>query len=405
VETSRKDFFISYTSTDRTWAEWIAWQLEEAGYSTVLQAWDFRPGSNFVLEMDKATQEAERTVAVLSPEYLNSTYTKAEWAAAFRRDPTGEQGMLLPVHVRECKHQLTGLLGSIVYIDLVGLDDMAIACDTLLAGVQRSRAKPTIPPGFPAEVLHFVAKQPRFPGAFPRAWTVPYQRNPFFTGREDSLKNLYETLRIGKTAALVQPRALSGLGGIGKTQSAVEYAYRYYSDYPEAILWVRSESHETLISDFVAIASALDLPEKDEQDQNRVVDAVKRWLKDHADWLLVFDNVDDLALIKNFMPSARRGHILLTTRIQALGGVAQGVEMEKMEPEEGALLLLRRANIIAPEAFLEAAPEADRALAMNISQVMDGLPLALDQAGAYIEETRCNLSDYLDFYQQRRDFF
>ena len=81
---SRKDFFISYTSTDRKWAEWIAWQLEEAGYSIVLQAWDFRPGSNFVLEMDKATQEAERTIAVLSPEYLNGKYTQAEGAAAFR---------------------------------------------------------------------------------------------------------------------------------------------------------------------------------------------------------------------------------------------------------------------------------------------------------------------------------
>jgi len=63
-----KHFFISYNKADREWAEWIAWALEEAGYSTILQAWDFGPGANFVLEMDKAAKEAERTIAVLSPE-------------------------------------------------------------------------------------------------------------------------------------------------------------------------------------------------------------------------------------------------------------------------------------------------------------------------------------------------
>lgn len=166
VQDAQKHFFISYTSTDRAWAEWIAWQLEEAGYTTVLQAWDFRPGSNFVLEMDKATQEAERTIAVLSPDYLNAPYAKAEWAAAFQHDPTGELGMLLPVHVRECRHQLKGLLGSIVYIDLVGLNDISAAHEMLLAGVLRERAKPLTPPGFPEGVQRSVAEQPRFPGTF-----------------------------------------------------------------------------------------------------------------------------------------------------------------------------------------------------------------------------------------------
>jgi len=403
MENSRKDFFISYADADRTWAEWIAWQLEEAGYSTVLQAWDIRPGSNFVLEVDQATQEAERTIAVLSPEYLNGSYTKAEWAAAFRRDPTGEQGLLLPIHVRECKHQLTGLLGSIAYIDLVGLDDMSLACEALLKGVQLERAKPAAQPGFPAGAPHSQPEQPRFPGAFPHAWTVPYQRNPFFTGREEVLKNLYDSLRIGKAVAVVQPRALSGLGGVGKTQTAVEYAYRYYSDYPEAILWARADTREGLVANFVAIAYELHLPEGEVQDQNLVVDAVKRWLKEHANWLLILDNVEDLTMVKSFIPPAYRGHILLTTRMQATGEVARGVEIEQMEPEEGALFLLRRASILAPDALLAAASEADKMRAHKISQVMDGLPLALDQAGAYIEETGCSLSDYLDFFEQRRE--
>src|SRR5438132_13944837 len=83
----RKEFFVSYNGADRTWAEWVAWQLEAAHYTTVVQAWDFRPGSNFVLEMDRAAREAERTIAILSPAYLSALYTHPEWSAAFRQDP------------------------------------------------------------------------------------------------------------------------------------------------------------------------------------------------------------------------------------------------------------------------------------------------------------------------------
>jgi tetratricopeptide (TPR) repeat protein len=86
-----KDFFISYNKADKAWAEWIAWILEEAGYTTVLQAWDFRTGSNFVGEMNKATIEAERTMPVLSPDYLSAEFTQPEWFAAFARDPKGEK--------------------------------------------------------------------------------------------------------------------------------------------------------------------------------------------------------------------------------------------------------------------------------------------------------------------------
>src|SRR5438067_176896 len=111
------DFFISYNSADRAWAEWIAYQLEEAGYTTTIQAWDFRPGSNFVLDMQRAAAESERTISVLSPSYLEARFTQPEWAAAFARDPTGEQGLLLPIRVREC--DLKGLWPQLVYIDVV----------------------------------------------------------------------------------------------------------------------------------------------------------------------------------------------------------------------------------------------------------------------------------------------
>ncbi len=400
MQNFRKDFFISYNGNDNAWAEWIAWQLEQAGFSVVIQAWDFRPGSNFILEMDKATFEAERTIAVLSPNYLKASYTQSEWAAAFRQDPTGQQGLLLPVHVRECRHELKGLLASLTYIDLVGLGE-AEAREKLLAGIRREPARPSIAPGFPGSVQLSLIEQPRFPGALPPIWNIPYQRDMFFTGREDILEKLHNTLTTGKTAALTQPQAISGLGGIGKTQTAVEYAYRYHTDY-KAVFWIKADLREVLISDFVSIAELLNLPEKNEQDQNGVVNAVKQWLQSNNDWLLVFDNADDLAMVKDFMPPAGTGHTLLTTRAQAMSRLARRIELDKMETEEGALFLLRRATIIAPAVSLDDAAEADRVRAREISGIMDGHPLALDQAGAYIEEAKCSLSDYLKLYQSRR---
>lgn len=141
-----KDFFISYNHADRQWAEWIAWNLEEAGHSAILQAWDFRPGSNFALEMHSSAQAAARTIAVLSPDYLDAPYTLSEWASAFSQDPTSKKGKLLPIKVRECDP--SGLLKQIIYINLVGLSEEE-ARKVLLEGVSLERAKPTIQPVFP----------------------------------------------------------------------------------------------------------------------------------------------------------------------------------------------------------------------------------------------------------------
>jgi tetratricopeptide (TPR) repeat protein len=234
----------------------------------------------------------------------------------------------------------------------------------------------------------------------PLIWNIPHQRNPFFTGREGVLTHLYDSLQMDHTAALTQPQGLSGLGGIGKTQTAIEYAYRYQHDY-QAVLWARADSEDVLFSDFIFIAHVLNLPEKDEADQRQIVEAVMRWLRSHAGWLLILDNIEDLAVVAPFIPLAGRGHVLLTTRTRALGGIAERIEIEKMVPEVGALLLLRRAGLLSAQDLLDMALETDHNEAMSISRLVDGLPLALDQAGAYIKETACSLSDYILLYQTR----
>lgn len=147
MDGGKQQFFISYTQADRPAAEWIAWQLEAAGYSVVIQAWHFRPGQDFVQAMDNAARQADRTLAVLSPAYLQSQFAGAEWRAAFARDPSGERGLLLPVRVADCQPE--GLLGQIVYIDLVGAATKDAARQRLLAGIDLAARKPLTEPDLP----------------------------------------------------------------------------------------------------------------------------------------------------------------------------------------------------------------------------------------------------------------
>src|SRR2546430_2394136 len=179
-------------------------------------------------------------------------------------------------------------------------------------------------------------------------------------------------------------------GGIGKTQLALEYAYRYHQDY-QAVLWARAESTEALVSSYITIAALLRLPEREAKEQEIIVQAVKTWLQTHHGWLLILDNADELMLLPDFLPPSLGGQLLLTTRAVATGRLAHRIEIETLLPEQGALFLLRRAALISLDAELSQAVPQERNLALQISQELGGLPLALDQAGAYLEETGMDL--------------
>ncbi|NEP63015.1 MAG: toll/interleukin-1 receptor domain-containing protein, partial [Symploca sp. SIO2G7] len=161
-------FFVSYNRADKAWAEWIAWILEEAGHTAVIQAWDFRPGGNFVLDMQRAAAETDKTLMVLSQDYLKSAFTQPEWAAAFAKDPIGSERQLMPVRVQEC--QPDALLGTIVYVDLVGLEEEAAQQAILNALLER--AKPGSKPAFP---ISNQPKPPRKPPVFPAAKPQDFQ--------------------------------------------------------------------------------------------------------------------------------------------------------------------------------------------------------------------------------------
>src|SRR4051795_610922 len=145
----KRDFFVSSNQADRAWATWIAWELEEAGYSVWFQDWDFR--GNFVEHMNRAHQQADRTLAVLSDHYFRSDFTLAEWSARFAQDPAAREDRLVPVKVGPLTDD--GILTPIVYADLTGCDE-AEAQQRLLERVKKAldasyRSKPLTRPGFP----------------------------------------------------------------------------------------------------------------------------------------------------------------------------------------------------------------------------------------------------------------
>jgi hypothetical protein len=140
------DFFITYNGKDENWAEWIAATLEDGGYKTTLQAWDFRPGDNFMAAMDHALATCRHTLGVLSPNYLASVFTRAEWTAAYRQSLLGKPRGFIPVRVAPC--DVAPLLGPLTYIDFVAIDE-AEARQRLLNGVAERVDRVPANPGYP----------------------------------------------------------------------------------------------------------------------------------------------------------------------------------------------------------------------------------------------------------------
>ncbi len=146
---TRWDYFVSYTKEDLAWAEWIAWNIESTDNSVLLQAWDVVPGSHWATAMQEAMAKSDRTIAVVSRNYLASAYGRVEWQAAFSKDPAGFNRKLVPIRIDRC--DLPGVLGQVVHLDLCGLTEESARSTliTKLRAIRTGRAKPSDPPIFP----------------------------------------------------------------------------------------------------------------------------------------------------------------------------------------------------------------------------------------------------------------
>jgi tetratricopeptide (TPR) repeat protein len=217
-------------------------------------------------------------------------------------------------------------------------------------------------------------------------WNVPHRRNPNFAGREELLAKLREVLTSGKPAALTQ--AIAGLGGVGKTQLALEYVWQHASHY-NIVWWVRSEEPATLSADYASLAAELGLPEAGASDQRAKVTAVCRVLSRRSDWLLIFDNATDPDAIRDYLPQSE-GHTLITSRNPHWSGEAQVLSVPVWSLTEASAFLLQRR------------PAETKAGARALADMLGRLPLALEHAAAYCEQTGRGYEGYLTLYEKEQ---
>lgn len=371
------DFFVSYAEADRGWAEWIAWQLEDAEFRVLLQAWDFVPGSNWISTMHAGVQHAIRTVVVLSPTYLNSVFGATEWQAAWKEDPDGGTKKLLPVRVAKCERP--GLLAGVVSVDLFEMTE-AEALRRLHSAVTaaiKGRDKPDKRPLYPAQSRsRAVSDLPRFPAALPKIWNVP-ARNPNFTGRSSDLDRLHAALTNYPTPARC---SLHGMGGVGKTQTAMEYIHRQAADY-NLVWWINAEEVMGIGDQFIELGREMELDVV--TDVEVMVRSVHRALRDRSRWLLVFDNAETPGDVEHRLPPAGSGQVLITTRRDGFRALGDVLDLDVLERADSVTMLQRRA------------PDLARSDAIAISQRLGDLPLALAQAAAYLDKTSLPASEYL----------
>ncbi len=383
----RSDFFVSHAGADRAWAEWVAWQLAEAGYTVELGVWDWAAGRNFVTAISDALERCDRVLALFSAAYFDrSRYTTEEWSAAMAHLPGMAESKLVPVRVEEVPAaQVPAVLRALVCRDLFGLAEEQARRMLLeaVAGPRRPDRKPVFPGrGTPGGMGRLGGAGPRLPGTMPQVWSIP-ARNPGFTGRDGLLTAVRERLLAGD-AAVVQ--ALRGMGGVGKTQLATEYAHRFAGTYDLA-WWVNAEQGGLIGDQFAALGLGLGCVEAGAGTE-AVRAAVLAGLRERSRWLLVFDNAQDPADVRPWLPGGG-GHVLITSRERGWEEVAVPVEVDVLARAESVALLQARAGGLDTT-------DADR-----LAAELGDLPLAIAQAAGFMAETGTAAGEYRGLLRTR----
>ncbi len=358
------DFFISRRGASAEVAQEVASALEGAGHSVFLQDYDIPRGGNFVVAMHEALKRCRHLVVLLTKDYDQSQFTLAEVshfiAAAARADGARR---LVVLRVEDCVPE--GLFAAHVFTDLVGVDDPQARRNLILAAAE-GRA---------------VASKPR-----PRIFEQVPARDPNFTGRDQSLARLHHLLREADASASMAQVALHNLGGTGKTALATEYAHRHAGSY-SGVWWVRAEGRTLLIASLAALAGRLDPSLADEPDQEKAARAgLHRLGRSALPFLLVYDNVDTPATLRDLVPTAG-ARVLITSRWADWMGRAIEMKLGLFGEESAAEFLQKRAG------------RSDTAGAAKLAAALGHLPLALDHAGAYCRLTGSSF----DAYHQKID--
>lgn len=379
----RRDFLISFTDVDRPWARWLARVLEEEGYSFWSQDQDF--AGSIPRSIAEAHANSERTILVLSDAYTRSSYCRSEWEMRYKEDPGGARDLLVTFRVGPCTPD--PLLDRLAHRDLYTLEEAAAR------ELVRQRLHQAAKPGYRVPL-----GEAPFPGR--RGVEAPFpvprhnlpQPNRAFVGRTTELDALAQALVATGRSAITQPRAITGLGGIGKTQLALAYAYTHLAGY-DLIRWLRAEEPAVLAADYAGVAPALGL-DPETPDQAALIAAIRSRLEGQERWLLVFDNATEPRSLDPYLPRTGSGHVLVTARRTDWRSISQ-LPLGVMPEGEALELLTGRGD---PEKL----SAAELAEAKLLADDLGYLPLALAQARAYMDEAGKSLAGYRALLGTRR---
>jgi tetratricopeptide (TPR) repeat protein len=359
--TEQKRVFISRSGADKALAAELGHILEDAGYSVILQQWDFG-SKNFINEMHEALASGARVLALLSPDYLKSDHCQAEWTAAIHGDPLNRRERLVVIRVADCMPD--GLLAPIPYFDLLPvLDHRPTLCDVVLDALHIGRRK-----GYGAADPYWRAPRTIFDADAIRP-------TPSFTGRADELAAI--AAQFDK--APDTPAAIHGLGGVGKTSLAREYAWRNRDAYG-AIAWIPAASETQIIDGLIKLGARFMPRLEADQDRPAAAQRVQTELIAHLSRpaLLIFDNVEDESLLLRWRPR-QNAHTLATSRMPTWSREVAVLAALEVWPLEEAIDYLCAAT---------GEREMSRADAQAVATAVDRLPLALSHAAAYLKLNR-----------------
>ncbi|MFE3554930.1 FxSxx-COOH system tetratricopeptide repeat protein [Streptomyces sp. NPDC059193] len=371
---ARDDLVLCYVPENRMWADWTEAVLTRAGCRVIpvdVSAAPAPDGTDL-----GGGDPGVRTVVLLSAAYLKSDRAMDAWERAAAAAPTGSRGGPIPLTVGDIR--LSSLFPAHDPVDLFRLDE-AQATAALLRAVELP-ALPELPEGVSGTSSR---PGPRFPGTVPRIRNAP-PRNPGFTGRATVLERMRDQLGGGLAVVLPQPQALYGLGGVGKTQLALEYAHRFMADY-DLVWWIPAEQTDDVVAALAELAVRLGAGSGQDMaaDVQEAIDLLRRG-EPSARWLLVFDNADDPEDLTRFLPPGGPGHVLVTSRNQAWSQYADALPVDVFLREESVEHLRRRAPGLGQEE------------AGQLAAALGDLPIAVEQAGAWIAETATPVAQYLE---------
>ena len=361
--------YLSYAPEDRMWADWIEAVLTRAGFRVIPRStMAAAPTASVDLQAERELQNAPRAIAVLSSPYMHSPEARSVWKALSAVDAAGTHRQLVPIRVSDVR--IAEPFTDYRVVDLARMDG-GQATAKLLWALDR----PAQPFGSSAAQ----AEEPRFPGKVPAIWNVP-ARNADFTGRAATMERLRDKLAGGGVTVVVA-QALYGLGGVGKTQLALEYAHRFMADY-DILWWVPSERSEEISVALAELARKMGLRVGDNvaEAAESALEELRRDTTPH--WLLIFDNADDPKQLQPYLPTGA-GHVLITSRNQAWTHSAEPLEVDVFTGDESVAHLLRHV------------PDIDPDDAKRVADALGHLPLAVEQASAWLEQTGMTAQAYV----------